>query len=1221
MANRFPLIVNSVSKKIEELVSGDNLDLSGNAIVVNGDTGSGKYLTSDGTNVFWDAPGDVYLTLAQTLSNKTLSDCIISGSSNTLSAIPNASLVNSGITINGSTVFLGGSLTVSDSNTTYGLSAVDGATASVKIIKLLGSDSIETSASIGVAIPSSVPSGSNAIDLTIERTDSLIEISGTVVDNNTITTVQSAAGGTAQSGAISISGSGGATITQDTVSKTIDINSRNDNTITQLRGGTGNVYADGDFTILGGTQVTISQANNATSGDPEITINSVDTVTKLRGGTTAAYIPSSTGGTTEITIAGGSGGNVTVGQAGNTIEIDSLNDDTVTRVAAGAESLVAGDFRFVQSGDATVSSAYDAGTGLTTITVGATNTDTGATLGAGTGINLDGSSNFEIKNSNNLIENRVSVWDSTNGQFANGSISDDGTQVTISGDLVVLGTNTILETSTLQVEDNNIELRKGDGLLGSNGGIQLNRTTNSEGVVTSFQRFEWYESGAYWRSYDGSIENRIVTQGETQTLTNKTLTNPIFTTPTLGDATATTYNGLSIISTSASSFDMADQKHLVVNNSLTFSADDSLAPIVVNFDVGGGAGSKVAYNSFHLGQFALTTSTQLSGKIQDKSGSGKLMFDTNPIIVDSIGTSSNAFDLINTSALGINFGGDATAIEIGSTSGTTSINHSLAVDGNVTLGDASTDTLLVNGNPNFDNHDISIRGTDANPIYVGRGGGEVSSNTRVGYSALQSNQSGSQNTAMGYQALITNVAGASNTAYGYNALRDNDGGNNNVAIGKDSQLINQSGTGNVAIGVGSLENNPSSGYNVCIGHFAGNGCTGIGNVVIGPADTEDATSTTFFNTAGDRQLVIGSGTGSWLTGDFSFNTTVQNDLTVNGDARVIGDLRVDGATVSINSTTMTIDDKNIELAAVSNTTINAGVSNGSTTITDINPVSGIIVGMEISSPNGVIPSGTTITFLNPGTKQATLSNAVSSNLANETFVVTGPTDTAADGGGIIIKGTPVLQGGTGNKTLLYDHSRTKKYFVSSENFELASGKEFAIGNQLALSTTTLGSSVVNSSLTSLGTLVGPTGQPALTTDGAAVLGGRVIEEVFSNMATGFSLSSNTLTVTAAAANTICGETTTANQAINTWAFSTADPDGTTLQNGQSLTITLIVDASTASTYGDDCTVDGNNIATGVRWSGGSPPIATSNTDILTFLIIKDSGGVVRVYGQGNTDFS
>ena len=87
MADRFPLIVNAVSQKIEELISGDNLELSGNNIVISGDAGAGKYLTSNGTVVSWGTPGDVYLTQNQTLENKTFTSCIISGSANTLSNI------------------------------------------------------------------------------------------------------------------------------------------------------------------------------------------------------------------------------------------------------------------------------------------------------------------------------------------------------------------------------------------------------------------------------------------------------------------------------------------------------------------------------------------------------------------------------------------------------------------------------------------------------------------------------------------------------------------------------------------------------------------------------------------------------------------------------------------------------------------------------------------------------------------------------------------------------------------------------------------------------------------------------------------------------------------------------------------------------------------------------------------------------------------------------
>ena len=136
MADRFPLIVNAVSQKIEELVSGDNLDLTGNNIVISGNNGNGKYLTSDGTAVFWGDPGDVYLTQTQTLTNKTFEGCTIVATLNTITNIPNNSLVNSQITVNGTAIALGGSVTTPDNNTTYAISAQDGAGAAQKIIRL-----------------------------------------------------------------------------------------------------------------------------------------------------------------------------------------------------------------------------------------------------------------------------------------------------------------------------------------------------------------------------------------------------------------------------------------------------------------------------------------------------------------------------------------------------------------------------------------------------------------------------------------------------------------------------------------------------------------------------------------------------------------------------------------------------------------------------------------------------------------------------------------------------------------------------------------------------------------------------------------------------------------------------------------------------------------------------------------------------------------------------
>ena len=153
--------------------------------------------------------------------------------------------------------------------------------------------------------------------------------------------------------------------------------------------------------------------------------------------------------------------------------------------------------------------------------------------------------------------------------------------------MVVSGTQTIFNTTVLQVEDNIIELRKGNNLTGFEGGIQVNRTTDSSGVVTSYQQLQWNETGGYWRSWDGSVENRFVTENETQVLTNKTLTNPTFTTPTLGAATATSINGLEIASTASASLDIQSGKAVDIDNDFTFTSDNATANVNVNFRVGG----------------------------------------------------------------------------------------------------------------------------------------------------------------------------------------------------------------------------------------------------------------------------------------------------------------------------------------------------------------------------------------------------------------------------------------------------------------------------------------------------------------------------------------------------------------------------------------------------------------------------------------------------------
>ncbi len=1214
MADRFPLIVNESSRKIEEMSSGDNLELTGNGVSIGGNTGvTGQYLKSDGGSVAWDNPGDVYLTLTQTITNKTFETCTISGTLNTITNIPNSSLVNASFNLNGTPVALGTSTTTPNDNTTYSTDAVDGLISTQKIIRLTGSDTSEEDITIGVVSPSTIPSGSNALDLGIQRVGDVISISGTVVDNNTVTTLQSFSGGTAQTGAMIIKGSGGANITQDSATKTILIDTDNDDTITRLKVGAGGTYSDGDWSILAGDEVTISESTDV-NGDPTVTITSIDTITRVKGGGTGSFESG------DILLEGGThrDSSVSVVQSGNTIQIDAFNDDTITKLGStasnGTFALTSGDFRLTASGDAELTQTTDSGTGVTTIDVGFTNTDTGAGLSSANGIILNGS-DFELKNAGSLTGGKVLKWDSANAQLVNSVIDDNGTDVTVNGNLSVTGTTTTLDSTVLRIADPIIELRRGNSLVGGDGGIQINRTSDSNGVLQTWIQLQWYETGEYFRTFDSSgVGKRFVTETEEQTLTNKTLSGASFTGNTdIGVVTSTSIDGLIITPTVSATFDIANSKTLTINNTLTFSGTDGSS---VNFANGGGAGAQVAYSSNNLGDFATTTSVQLRGTLSDGTGSGSCVFNTLPVFSTGLVTQDSGFAVFNTNATTVNAFGAATALNMGSgNGGTTTIKNSLQVNDNVEFNTDAGDTFTVNGTINFVNNDIKIRGDDANPMNLGRGNGAVSTNTSIGVSVLSLNQSGSQNTGVGYEALALNVSGLGNVAVGDGALSASDVGSNNVAIGKDAILASTSGSHNVAIGNSAMYNATSANDNVCIGDFAGYNMTGSGNVLIGGGRIIDSLAGATYSppsAAGSVQLVIGSTTeisntrysGTWIKGDIDFNVTMDNSVTVGGELTVNGNLTVNGTTTTINTQNIQIDDNALELAAVQLAQFSGNVSNGSPFVTNVDVLTGVLTGMTVNVISGTaLPAGVTIvTSVDTVNGVVGLSQNITSAGGTGVFEALGPTDEAANDGGLILKGTTV------DKTILYDNDRADKYWVFSENLEIKANRHIAINGTELLSGTSLGTTVVNSSLTSVGTLSG------LAVVGAASFGGRIKESNDNNFTSNLTPSSGVLTINTATSNTICG--TPAVAAITEWAFTNVN-----LSDGETFTVTLILAANTTALYADACSVDGNSVTNGVKWSGGSPPTPTNNTDILTFIIVKDGSGNIQVFGQGNTDFS
>ena len=136
-----------------------------------------------------------------------------------------------------------------------------------------------------------------------------------------------------------------------------------------------------------------------------------------------------------------------------------------------------------------------------------------------------------------------------------------------------------------------------------------------------------------------------------------------------------------------------------------------------------------------------------------------------------------------------------------------------------------------------------------NGLTIGKGGGNVATNTASGTNALYSNTTGSYNTASGREALYSNTTGNQNTASGVSALLSNTTGVNNTASGVSALGSNTTGNSNTASGVAALQNNTTGFENTASGVSAlGNNTTGSNNTAIGLSALQN--NTTFSNIGG-----------------------------------------------------------------------------------------------------------------------------------------------------------------------------------------------------------------------------------------------------------------------------------------------------------------------------------------------------------------------------------
>jgi hypothetical protein len=118
------------------------------------------------------------------------------------------------------------------------------------------------------------------------------------------------------------------------------------------------------------------------------------------------------------------------------------------------------------------------------------------------------------------------------------------------------------------------------------------------------------------------------------------------------------------------------------------------------------------------------------------------------------------------------------------------------------------------GAVNLGAYDLTVNG-----LTVGKGAGNISTNTVSGYRALYYNTTGNGNTASGYQALKSNSTGYYNTANGYGALYFNNTEYGNTASGYLALASNR-GNFNTAIGYNAGYDLAAGSNNTLIGYNA-----------------------------------------------------------------------------------------------------------------------------------------------------------------------------------------------------------------------------------------------------------------------------------------------------------------------------------------------------------------------------------------------------------------
>jgi hypothetical protein len=146
-----------------------------------------------------------------------------------------------------------------------------------------------------------------------------------------------------------------------------------------------------------------------------------------------------------------------------------------------------------------------------------------------------------------------------------------------------------------------------------------------------------------------------------------------------------------------------------------------------------------------------------------------------------------------------------------------------------------------------------------NSSTLGRGNGNLITNSVFGNSALSSNTTGQNDIAIGQFALLSNTTGNYNVGIGWNSLGANTTGSGNIGIGTNALPLNTTADNNVAVGTAAMQSNTTGTQNCGMGTGAlQQNTTGNFGVAVGVLCLAA-------NTSGFYNVGVGHGSGGNVT--------------------------------------------------------------------------------------------------------------------------------------------------------------------------------------------------------------------------------------------------------------------------------------------------------------------------------------------------------------------